>query len=231
MAWAMIVRTQVFDEIIMAEIATDGIDLVLNLAAGLDARPWRLALPAVTSLGGRRSPRHSPLQARHARRRQTEMRLRGHRGGPHRCDACARRCSRGSARESKRALILSEGLLIYPSPEQVGALATDLHAQPAFERWVIDLANPRLLKMMSKSWGASLAAGNAPFKFAPASGTAFFREFGWEERAFHSTMEEAERLDREMKMMWLWKFLGRFYPARMREEFRRMSGIVVLERI
>ena len=44
-------------------------------------------------------------------------------------------------------------------------------------------------------------------------------------------MEEAERLEREMKMMWLWKFLGRFYPARMREEFRRMSGIVVLERI
>src|SRR5690348_7149806 len=46
MAWAMIVRTQVFDEVIMAEIATDGIDLVLNLAAGLDARPWRLELPA-----------------------------------------------------------------------------------------------------------------------------------------------------------------------------------------
>ena len=45
MAWAMIVRTQVFDEIIMAEIATDGIELVLNLAAGLDVRPWRLELP------------------------------------------------------------------------------------------------------------------------------------------------------------------------------------------
>ena len=34
-----------------------------------------------------------------------------------------------------------------------------------------------------------------------------------------------------MRMMWLWKFMGRFYPERMREEFRRMSGIVVLERI
>ena len=33
MAWAMIVRTQVFDEIIMGELRTDGIDLVLNLAA------------------------------------------------------------------------------------------------------------------------------------------------------------------------------------------------------
>ena len=101
----------------------------------------------------------------------------------------------------------------------------------SFARWVIDLANPRLLKMMTKSWGKALASGNAPFKFAPANGTTFFRDFGWEERAFYSTTEEAERLDREMKMMWFWKLLGRLYPERLREEFRRMSGIVVLERI
>ena len=44
-------------------------------------------------------------------------------------------------------------------------------------------------------------------------------------------MEEAERLDREMKMMWLWKLMARVFPARMREEFRRMSGIVLLERM
>ena len=34
-----------------------------------------------------------------------------------------------------------------------------------------------------------------------------------------------------MRMMWLWRFLGRFYPARLREEFRRMAGTVLLERI
>jgi O-methyltransferase involved in polyketide biosynthesis len=132
---------------------------------------------------------------------------------------------------SKRTLVVSEGLLIYLSDADVAALASDLHAAPSFWRWVIDLANPRLLKMMTKSWGAAVASGNAPFKFAPPQGTDFFRELGWAERAYYSTMEEAERLDREMKMMWLWRFLGRFYPARMREEFRRMSGIVLLERI
>ena len=230
MAWAMIVRTQVFDEIIMAEIATDGIDLVLNLAAGLDARPWRLELPAslrwvdvdlpdilrykLESLGDAR-PR--------CRYEAVEADL---------TEASARRAlfARIGA-EARRVLVVSEGLLIYLSPEEVGALASDLHAQPSFARWVIDLANPRLLKMMMKSWGKAVASGNAPFKFAPANGTTFFRDFGWEERAFYSTMEEAERLDREMKMMWFWKLLGRLYPERMREEFRRMSGIVVLERI
>src|SRR5262245_57867029 len=45
MAWAMIVRTAVFDEIILEKVKGGGVDLVLNLAAGLDARPWRLSLP------------------------------------------------------------------------------------------------------------------------------------------------------------------------------------------
>jgi len=230
MAWAMIVRTQVFDEIIMAEIATDHIDLVLNLAAGLDVRPWRLELPAtlqwvdvdlpeilrykLTTLGDARPKcRYEAVEADLT-------------------DAASRNAlfARTGA-QAQRVLVVTEGLLIYLSETEVGALAADLHASPSFARWVIDLASPRLLKMMMKSWGKTVTAGNAPFKFAPANGTNFFRDFGWEERAFYSTMEEAERLDREMKMMWLWKFLGRFYPERMREEFRRMSGIAVLERI
>src|SRR4029450_12809331 len=45
-AWAMVTRTAVFDEIILDVIRSRNADLVLNLAAGLDARPWRLPLPA-----------------------------------------------------------------------------------------------------------------------------------------------------------------------------------------
>ena len=45
MAWAMIVRTAVMDEIIMDRVNNGGVDTVLNLAAGLDARAWRLPLP------------------------------------------------------------------------------------------------------------------------------------------------------------------------------------------
>ena len=45
MAWAMIVRTAVFDEIILERIRNGNVDVVVNLAAGLDARPWRMKLP------------------------------------------------------------------------------------------------------------------------------------------------------------------------------------------
>ena len=44
-AWAMIVRTAVMDEIIEGALA-GGADTVVNLAAGLDTRPWRMELPA-----------------------------------------------------------------------------------------------------------------------------------------------------------------------------------------
>ncbi len=230
MAWAMIVRTQVFDEIIMAEVATDGVDLVLNLAAGLDARPWRLELPPSLQWVDVDLP--EILRYKLETLGDAKPKCRYEAFETDLTDAVARRAlfDRIGA-QAHRVLVVTEGLLIYLSDADVGALASDLHASPAFARWVIDLANPRLLKMMMKSWGKAVASGNAPFKFAPANGTNFFRDFGWEERAFYSTMEEAERLDRQMKMMWLWKFLGRFYPERMREEFRRMSGVVVLERI
>jgi O-methyltransferase involved in polyketide biosynthesis len=203
---------------------------VLNLAAGLDARPWRLEL--------RPSLRWVDVDLPEILRYKLETLG----DAKPKCtyeaveadltDAAARRAlfARFGA-ESIRVLVVTEGLLVYLSDAEVGALASDLHAIPSFARWVIDLANPRLLKMMSKSWGAAVASGNAPFKFAPANGTNFFRDFGWDERAFYSTMEEAERLDREMKMMWLWKFLSRFYSERVREEVRRMSGIAVLERV
>jgi methyltransferase (TIGR00027 family) len=230
MAWAMIVRTQLFDEIIMSEVGTDGIDVVLNLAAGLDARPWRLALPPTLHWVDVDLP--EILRYKLETLADAKPRCSYEAVEADLTDAAVRRSlfARIGAR-SKRTLVVTEGLLIYLSDTDVAALAADLHAIPAFARWVIDLASPRLLKMMARSWGKSVAEGNAPFRFAPASGTDFFRELGWAERAYHSTMEEAERLDREMKMMWLWKFIGRFYPARMREEFRRMSGTVVLERI
>src|ERR1700675_2181374 len=42
--WAWVMRTVLFDRFIAGEIAA-GADMVVNLAAGLDARPYRMALP------------------------------------------------------------------------------------------------------------------------------------------------------------------------------------------
>lgn len=43
--WWLVARTKIIDDAILQAIA-DGCDRVLNLAAGLDTRPYRLPLPA-----------------------------------------------------------------------------------------------------------------------------------------------------------------------------------------
>src|ERR1700727_2705347 len=42
--WAWVARTYLFDEFLSREIQ-EGSDLVVNLAAGLDSRPYRMDLP------------------------------------------------------------------------------------------------------------------------------------------------------------------------------------------
>jgi methyltransferase (TIGR00027 family) len=231
MAWAMIVRTAVFDEIIRERVRNGNADQVVNLAAGLDARPWRMTdlppslrwvdvdLPGILdhklSIMGS-EPTVCEYEAvrvdlRDAARRQALFSQLGTAG--------------------RRTLVVTEGLLIYLTPEQVATLATDLHAAVAFQWWLIDIAHPKLLEMMKKMWGRSLNAGNAPFQFAPAESTKFFEPFGWTEMEFRPSMEEARRLKREMSMMWLWRLLGSLRSAKVREEYRRFSGCALLERM
>ena len=227
-AWAMIVRTRIFDDIIQDRVA-QGIDLVLNLAAGLDARPWRLELPPGLTWVDVDLP--AILEYKRSTLRDERPRCRYEAVAADLTDPAARQSvfARFGA-SHRRVLVITEGLLIYLEPAQVADLARALHAQPSFRWWLTDLASPRLLRIIARSWGNTLERGNAPFKFGPAEGTAFFEPLGWREIAFRSSLEEAHRLDREMPMMWLWRFLGRLSSARERAEVRRMSGYVLFER-
>ena len=229
MAWAMIVRTQLFDELITDAVRGKGVDLVVNLAAGLDARPWRMDLPPTLrwvdiDLPGILDYKLDTLKNETLKCRYEAIRV------DLTDDAKRKAVMTQLGASATRALVVTEGLLIYLTSEQVGALAADLHASSSFRWWIIDLAHPRLLKMMQRMWGKSVNAGNAPFKFAPPDGTKFFEKFGWRELEFRSSMEAAKRLDRQMPMMWLWAPIMKLYPKRMKEMFRRFSGTVLFER-
>jgi len=229
-AWPMIVRTVVMDEIIQRAIARDGVQTVINLAAGLDARPYRLELPRAlrwidVDLPAMQTYKREALAAETPRCALEWV-------PADLADGTARRAVLARvAAEPGPVLVITEGLLIYLEPAQVGALARDLHACRPLVWWVTDLAAPILVKRMERTWGQSLAAGGAPFKFAPAEGTAFFDAFGWHEAEFRSTWEESLRLHRTLPLAGLWNFLGRFYPKKKQEEIRRMAGIVLLRRI
>ncbi len=228
-AWPMIVRTAVLDELILRTIQRDGVDTVLNLAAGLDTRPYRLPLPP--SLRWIEADFPDVIAYKQEQLNGERQVCVLERVGIDLTDVGRRRAlfaRIGAA--ARQVLVVSEGLLIYLTPEQVAALASDLAAPASFRWWLIDLASPRLLKMMERTWGRAVAAGNAPFQFAPAEGSQFFQTRGWQEAEFRSMWEESLRLKRTMPLAWLWNLVGRLYPKAKREEFRRMSGIVLLER-
>ena len=228
-AWPMIVRTAVMDELILRAIDRDGVTTVLNLAAGLDARPYRLPLPPSLRWVEVDFPDVIAYKQEQLAVERPVCVL--EQVGADLTDVARRRALFAEIGGAGRpVLVVTEGLLIYLTREQVAALADDLAAQPSFRWWLLDIASPGLLKMLEKTWGRAVAAGNAPFQFAPAEGTAFFAPHGWREAEFRSTWEEALRLKRTMRLAWLWQLIGRLYPKRKREEARRFAGMVMLGR-
>ncbi len=229
MSWPLVTRTAVMDEIILRCIGADGIDTVLNLAAGLDARPWRLPLPPAlrwidVDLPDMLDYKHSVIGGERAACVYEQVRV-------DLADGFARReLLRSVGAASRRVLVITEGLLIYLQEQQVTNLARDLHDIPSMQLWLTDLASPGLLKMMEKNWAPAARAGNAPFVFGPSDGPGFFAALGWREVEYRSTFFEGRRLGRTMKFSWLWAFLDKFSPPARREAARRFATIVLYQR-
>jgi methyltransferase (TIGR00027 family) len=227
MAWPMIVRTALLDELVMRSVTEGGFDTVVNLAAGLDTRPYRLPIPSSV----RWIEVDLPDMVEYKRARLGDEKpvcalevISADLANPADRDAVLKRLGGGTV------LVITEGLLVYLDPSDVEKLATALHAHSPIKEWILDLGSPRLLKMLEKTWGPTLRAGNAPFRFAPGEGTAFFVPMGWKELEFRPLFEESVRLNRSMGFAKFWLWLGRFSPQKRREEFRRLSGVVRLGR-
>jgi methyltransferase (TIGR00027 family) len=228
-AWPMIVRTAVMDEIIMRCIKEEAVDCVLNLAAGLDARPWRLPLPAALRWIDVDHPVMIDTKLAELAQETPRCEYEGVRLDLTDIHARQELFERVGA-ASQKVLVITEGLLVYLPSLAVAELARDLHRQPRFRFWLMDLASPGLLKMLAKSWGPVVAAGNAPFVFGPAESTAFFAPLGWRELEWRVMFDESIRLKRTMPMAGFWKLVGKLAPRKKREEFKRFSGIALLER-
>src|SRR5262252_5410282 len=224
--WPMVTRTCAFDEIILRTVARDGADTVVNLAAGLDARPWRMALPS--SLRWFDVDLPGILGYKVGALREERPACAYEAVSADLTDAAERRdvLARIGAR-SRKALAVTEGLLVYLTDDAVGDLASDLRAVPSFRWWLLDLITPRLKRMLDKRWGSSLDEARAPFRFAPAESTRFFERFGWREAEWRSTLTEAMRLRRGPWNAWLWRLLGRFASPEKRAELQRLGGFAL----
>ncbi len=193
-AWSYVARTWLIDRIVAAQVR-QGTDMVVNLAAGLDTRPYRMDL--------RRSLRWIEVDLP-AMIDYKEQVLSGEKAA---CELKRVRLDLSNVnarrelfaelgRSATKVLVLSEGLVIYLTRDEVGMLARDLAAQPSFQNWMLDLISPGLLEMLQKNLGAPLTAAGSPLKFGPEEGPGFFLPFGWEPAEIHSLLKTAARLKR-----------------------------------
>ncbi len=192
--WSWLARTYLVDQIIGEEVQ-QSVDMVINLAAGLDTRPYRMALPpsltwVEVDLAGILDYKEEILGSERPLCALERIRL-------NLGDVTARRGIFDQlGRRAKKALIVSEGLIVYFTREEVASLATDLAASPSSQLWILDLASPALLRMMQKRMGSHLERAGAPLRFAPQEGPEYFVPYGWKAIRVHSLLHTAARLKR-----------------------------------
>jgi len=189
--WWLVARTKIIDDTIAGAIA-DGCDRVLNLAAGLDTRPYRLDLPSdftwvEADLPGLLAEKAEMLTDQTPRCRLTHTAV-------DLADPAARSAFLNDALNgATKALVLTEGLSMYLDNSDMVALS-EAFSRPEIAWWMLDFSFPRLRKMMNKKMAGMLE--NAPFKFAPHNGLAFFEELGWRVVEAESLFVAAHRFRR-----------------------------------
>jgi methyltransferase (TIGR00027 family) len=189
--WWLVARTKIIDDAIAVSLA-NGCDRILNLAAGLDTRPYRLDLPSEltwieadlpkllaekTQLLADQTPR--------CRLTRTAVDL----ADPHARDAFFNDALDGAT----KAFVLTEGLSMYLEAADIAALSGALK-RPEVAWWMLDFAFPGLKKQINKNIAG--ISENAPFKFAPENGLAFFEDLGWRAVEAESVFEAARRFHR-----------------------------------
>lgn len=218
--WPLVTRTKLIDDLVLTAIR-EGCDCVLNLAAGLDTRPYRLDLPA--SLPWIEADLPALLDEKERALEGATPRCRLSRERVDLADSAARAALFDRvAGAHQHVLVITEGLLVYLDEAMVRALASDLLARATFRSWLIDLSSPGVLAMMQRSMGSELS--NAPMKFAPENGVAFFEALGWNVRETRVLVREAVRMKRAP---WFFRLFMAFPDPDPRRLGKKRWGAVV----
>ena len=198
-SWSLVARTFLFDEFIMQHVR-EGYDMVLNLAAGLDARPYRMDLPSSLQwveidLPPILEEKEKILNDEKPKCHLTRIKL-DLSDQKARTDLFQKLNSKAG-----KILVMTEGLIIYLTNSQVASFAADLSSQNNFKRWMFDMVSPALLKMIQERMGPALGGSGAVFQFAPEEGEEFFLQYGWKSIESRSGLKTAASLNRLNEQM------------------------------
>ena len=229
-AWTVALRTRIIDDYLALALRS-GIDTVLCLGAGLDARPYRLALPPELRWIEADFPRIIDYKEDILREEAPSCHLQRVRIDL--ADPVERKqfLERVDA-ASQGILILTEGVIPYLTNEEAASLAEALRSMRRARFWIVDYLSARAIAFRSRG-RVGRAMQNAPFKFAPADWFSFFREHGWRVKEIHYYPEEAARYSRPMPLPLAARMMlsvSRWWMSKKRrEEFLRFGGYAMLE--
>jgi len=201
----VVARTKLIDDLVL-DCIRNGADLVLNLAAGLDTRPYRLALPKTlrwveVDLPGLIAEKEALLVGERPVCRLTRESV--DLTDP---NALAALLDRLSA-QAKRIAVIAEGLLMYLPVAAVEQMTRQMASRAAIRWWILSLNSSGAVKMLRDSFGRDL--GGLELPFAPRDGVAFFEQCGWKVAEVMPLVYAARRLRRGT---WWLRQLARFIP-------------------
>lgn len=217
--WSVVMRTVTIDRLIERAI-DEGFDCIVNLGAGLDARPYRLSLPG--SLRWIEVDYPHILEHKRVVLRDVKPRCRLERVA---CDL-ARDDERRrflDTLDAQKVLILTEGVIPYLTEEQVGTLADDLAARPRVQAWLAEYFHPSVYRHLQNST-RTLKMQRAPFVFYPPDWLGFFKRHGWAERETVYAGELAREFGRPGPRPWWVRLIWPIVPRAQKELSTRVYG-------
>lgn len=194
--WSIAIRTVVIDELITEAIAA-GVEVVVNLGAGLDTRPYRMDLPAslrwyevdqanIIAHKKKRLEGESPCcNLERIAADLTNL--------PVRRDLLA---AIGSRAEGP-ILVITEGVLPYWPNDVVGDFAEDLRGMAAVKGWITDHIPTHVIAARRRM---GVDSEKTPLLFDPPDWRGFFADHGWRPAIIRNLFDAGLRLGRPMPL-------------------------------
>lgn len=226
--WTVIARTLIIDRFIERAVR-EGVDTIINLGAGLDARPYRMNLPQ--NLRWIEADYPNIIEYKSDILKSATPTCALTRIGIDLADTQARRAFlQDIAADAQNVLILTEGVIPYLSPEEVAPLAQELFAQSRFRYWVTEYIRKDIYRYL-QSAAREGELKNSPFKFFPEEWYPFFAKFGWVEKETRFISEIATEFKRPMPLPAFARFIFLFLSQRVKDKALRSSGFVIFKRV
>jgi methyltransferase (TIGR00027 family) len=224
--WGVLMRTVALDGLLLRALENP-VDAVIDLGAGFDARPYRLALPPQLQWFEIDLPQVVAVKEQKLSGREPRCNVR--RFGMDLRDRVARRELLGTlCADSTRTVVLTEGMLPYLSEGEAAALAEDLRDLAPIRTWIHDYDNSGMRRPMPRGWDEVFRA--APIKLQVRDWFEFLARYGWQADAITTTAQQSEQLGRAYPRASWHGWLMRSLPRHWQLRILSATGVVAMSR-